>query len=55
MYYVLPNLEAMNFRGAASHLSPVDPTRALLGFAIAVAWSTVFLGAAWAVFRRKDL
>lgn len=55
LYYLLPNLEAVNFRAEASHALPVSLAR--VGFAVAIvcAWSTTFLGAAWALFRRKDL
>lgn len=55
LYYLLPNLEALNFRSEASHASPVQMARVLFAIAITVTWSTFFLGGAWAAFRRKDL
>lgn len=55
LYYLLPNLEAVNFRAEASHALPVQPARVGFALAIVLGWSTAFLGAAWAVFRRKDL
>ncbi len=55
LYYLLPNFEAVNFRAEASHALPVSPGRVVFALTITVAWSTCFLGAAWAVFRKKDL
>ena len=55
LYLMLPNLEELNYRPHAAYDLPIDAAQVCLAMLATVAWSAVFLGGAWAVFRRKDL
>lgn len=52
---LLPNLTFLDFRAHAAHGLPLDAARCGLAALAALAWSTVFLAAAWAVFRKQEL
>jgi ABC-type transport system involved in multi-copper enzyme maturation permease subunit len=55
LYYLLPNLERFNVRGAAVHDLPVGPVYVAAATAYGVAYALAVLALATAVFARRDL
>jgi Cu-processing system permease protein len=53
-YYLLPNLDRLNYRPQACHLIDVPLTEALGSFAYGVAYAGVMVGIAVLVFARRD-
>lgn len=54
IYYVLPNLERLNFRPRATYSLPVTAAEALASFGYGVAYAGVLIVLAIAVFNRRD-
>jgi ABC-type transport system involved in multi-copper enzyme maturation permease subunit len=55
VYYVVPNLEVFNVRGAVVHGDAVSSSHVLLATLYGLGYSTVLLILAGAVFARKEL
>ncbi|MBU8895982.1 ABC transporter permease [Corallococcus sp. H22C18031201] len=54
LYYVLPNLERMNFRPRATYALTVDAGTFLSAAAYGVAWAAIFTAIAVFIFERRD-
>lgn len=54
LYYLVPNLERLNFRPQAAYQLPVDASAALSSLGYGLAWSAVFLCAASIIFSKRD-
>lgn len=54
LYYMLPNLERVNFRTQATYALPVDMSTFLSGAAYSLAWAAVFTALAIFIFERRD-
>nr|WP_216623228.1 ABC transporter permease subunit [Corallococcus exercitus] len=54
LYYLLPDLERVNFRPQATYALPVDAGAFLSGMAYSVVWSVVLLALAIIIFERRD-
>jgi ABC-type transport system involved in multi-copper enzyme maturation permease subunit len=54
VYYVLPNLERLNFRPQASHNLPVPQGEFLSAMLYACCYSVVLVALAVAIFQRRD-
>ncbi|MCE9667369.1 ABC transporter permease [Myxococcus stipitatus] len=54
LYYLLPNLERMNFRSHAAYALPVDAGTFASSAAYAVAWAMVFTAISLFIFERRD-
>ncbi|RKH71423.1 ABC transporter permease [Corallococcus aberystwythensis] len=54
LYYVLPNLERVNFRPQATYALPVEASTFLSGAAYSVAWAGVLIALATVIFERRD-
>lgn len=54
VYYLLPNLERVNFRPLATYGLPVPPSAALSGIAYSVLYSVVLCVLATLIFERRD-
>lgn len=55
VYYVTPNLEVFNVRGAVVHGDPVGATHVLLATLYGVCWAALLLLLGGAVFARREL
>ena len=55
VYYMTPNLEVFNVRGAVVHGDPVTAGHLLMATLYAVCWAAILLIVAGAVFQRKEL
>lgn len=55
LYWVLPNFEILNLRDLAIHEKPIPWDRVLTGITYGLSYTAVVLGAAVAVFERRDL
>lgn len=53
-YYVMPNLDRIDFRQHAAYGASVDLGEFLSGGAAALAWAVLFLTAATVIFQRRD-
>lgn len=53
-YYVLPNLDRVDFKPHAAYGAPVDLGEFLSGATAALGWATLFVAAATLVFQRRD-
>ncbi|HEY8210771.1 MAG TPA: ABC transporter permease subunit [Myxococcaceae bacterium] len=53
-YYLLPNLEKVNFRGQATYNIPVEASAFWGGAAYALGYSAVLLGLGVIIFNRRD-
>jgi ABC-type transport system involved in multi-copper enzyme maturation permease subunit len=54
-YYLMPNLQMLNFQKEAIHNMPIDVNRILLGFLYAIFYNGIIvLLAAW-IFNRKNI
>ncbi|MCP3105087.1 ABC transporter permease [Myxococcus sp. K15C18031901] len=54
LYYLLPNLERLNFRSHAAYDLPVDVTTFASSAGYAVAWAMVFTAISLFIFERRD-
>ncbi len=54
LYYLLPNLERVNFRPQATYALPVDMSAFFTGLGYATAWAAVLTALAIFVFERRD-
>ncbi|NTX00593.1 MULTISPECIES: ABC transporter permease [unclassified Myxococcus] len=54
LYYLLPNLERMNFRPYATYGLPVDTSTFLSGVGYGLGWAALFTAAAIFIFERRD-
>jgi Cu-processing system permease protein len=55
VYYLTPNLEVFNVRGAVVHGETVDPVHVGLATLYAVGWTIILLVIAGSVFARREL
>ncbi len=55
VYYLLPNLEAFNVRGAVVHGDPIAVGQVLMATFYGVAWTGILLLLAGGVFSRREL
>jgi len=55
VYYLIPNLEVFNVRGAVVHGDPVGLTHILMATLYCVAWTALLLLLAGSIFDRKEL
>ncbi len=55
VYYLIPNLEVFNVRGAVVHGDPVAASHLLMATLYGVAWTALLLLLAGAIFDRKEL
>lgn len=55
LYYLLPNLEVFNQRGAAVHGQPIAAAHLLLATVYGVCYAALFVLLAGVVFQRKEL
>jgi multisubunit Na+/H+ antiporter MnhC subunit len=55
LYWVLPNFEILNLRDLAIHEKPIPWDRVLTALTYGLSYTAVVLGAAVAVFERRDL
>ncbi len=55
VYYLIPNLEVFNVRGAVVHGDPVALSHLLMATLYGVAWTALLLLLAGAIFSRKEL
>ena len=55
VYYLVPNLEVFNVRGAVVHGDPVGLDHLLLATVYGVCWTVLLLLLAGAIFARKEL
>jgi len=55
VYYLTPNLEVFNVRGAVVHGDPVSGGHILMATLYAVCWAALLLILAGSVFQRKEL
>ncbi len=55
VYYMIPNLEVFNVRGAVVHGDPVSLQHLLMATLYGVAWAALLLLLAGAIFSRKEL
>ena len=55
VYYLIPNLEVFNVRGAVVHGDPVATSHLLMATLYGVAWAALLLLLAGAIFDRKEL
>lgn len=53
-YYILPNLDRLNFRPFAAYGQPVAPSQFLFAAAYGIAYSAVMLSVAAWIFSRRD-
>ncbi|MHA7633273.1 ABC transporter permease [Corallococcus sp. M7] len=53
-YYMLPNLERMNFKPHATYELPVSATSLLSAVGYGAAWAAVFTALAMFIFERRD-
>ncbi|RKH38886.1 ABC transporter permease [Corallococcus llansteffanensis] len=54
IYYLLPNLERVNFRPQATYALPVDASTFLSGVGYSLAWTLVLTTLAIFIFERRD-
>ena len=54
LYYLLPNLERVNFRPQATYALPVDASTFFSGVGYSVAWALVLTTLAIFIFERRD-
>ncbi|QSQ13523.1 ABC transporter permease [Myxococcus landrumensis] len=54
LYYLLPNLERVNFRPHATYALPVDAATFFSGAGYALGWAAVFTAVAIFIFERRD-
>lgn len=54
LYYLLPNLERMNFRPQATYALPVDASTFFSGIGYGLGWAALFTAAAIFIFERRD-
>jgi len=54
LYYMLPNLERMNFRPQATYALPVDVSTFFSGVGYGLGWAALFTAAAIFIFERRD-
>nr|WP_216617982.1 ABC transporter permease [Corallococcus carmarthensis] len=54
VYYLLPNLERVNFRPQATYALPVDAATFLSGVGYSLAWTAVLTALAITIFERRD-
>lgn len=54
LYYLLPNLERVNFRPQATYALAVDAGTFLSGIGYSLAWAAVFTALAIFIFERRD-
>ncbi len=55
LYYLFPNLEVFNFRGAALYATPVDPSDLIYAASLGAGWSLVMLGLSMMIFHRRRI
>ena len=55
VYYMTPNLEVFNQRGAVVHGTPVSTEHLVMATVYSLAWSILLLTVAGSVFARKEL
>ena len=55
VYYLIPNLEVFNVRGAVVHGEPVSPEHLAMATLYGVGWTVLLLLAAGSVFSRREL
>lgn len=55
VYYLTPNLEVFNVRGAVVHGDPVSMSHLLMATLYAVCWTVLLLIVAGSIFQRKEL
>jgi hypothetical protein len=55
VYYLTPNLEVFNVRGAVVHGDPVSTSHLLMSTLYGVCWTALLLIVAGAIFHRKEL
>jgi hypothetical protein len=55
IFYVMPNLERLNLKNAASMLTPVSASDLLSATAYGFAYTAAFVTLAMAIFSRRDL
>ncbi len=55
VYYIIPNLEVFNVRGAVVHGDPVLMSHILMATLYAVCWTALLLLLAGSIFNRKEL
>jgi ABC-type transport system involved in multi-copper enzyme maturation permease subunit len=55
VYYMTPNLEVFNQRGAIVHGTPVSAEHLVMATVYSLAWSALLLTVAGSVFSRKEL
>jgi ABC-type transport system involved in multi-copper enzyme maturation permease subunit len=55
VYYMTPNLEVFNLRGAVVHGTPVSPEHLVMATVYSLAWSILLLVVAGSIFSRKEL
>ena len=53
-YYVMPNLDRLDFKARATYGVPVELGELLSGGAMALAWVGVFIVGATIIFQRRD-
>lgn len=53
-YFMLPNLERMNFRPQATYALPVDASTFFSGVGYGLGWAALFTAAAIFIFERRD-
>ncbi|WP_338864188.1 ABC transporter permease [Myxococcus stipitatus] len=54
LYYLLPNLERVNFRPHATYALPVDAATFFSGVGYALGWAGLFTAVAIFIFERRD-
>jgi hypothetical protein len=54
VYYVLPNLDRLDFKAYATYRQVVDTGEVLTSGATALSWAVLFVGAAALVFQKRD-
>jgi Cu-processing system permease protein len=54
VYYLLPNLERVNFRPQATYALPVDAATFFSGVGYSLAWTAVLIALAITIFERRD-
>ena len=53
-YYLMPNLDRLDFKAHATYGLSIDVTDLLTGGATALAWVCLFVGGATVIFSRRD-
>jgi Cu-processing system permease protein len=55
VYYLIPNLEVFNLRGAVVHGSAVSFEHLVMATVYSLAWTAILLVVAGSIFSRKEL